>query len=143
MFRMIVDLLHKVSGILKYPLVQYIPLTIRTIGKSDNWSNPFHQPSAQFFLFQDAAALQSALTRYHASASVPHPSPDDMFILALNFQADIALFRYLTCKIIGKSTLNSYHIFIITKRYFPRRKLHFALYESSGQLLRWLNEEVY
>lgn len=143
MFRSIVNFMKNASLFLQYPILQYIPLTVRTLGRSDNWVNPFHQPNPQFMLFQDTQSLKSAIERYQAPASVPTENRDELFVLALNFQAEIGLFRYLTCKIIGISQTNSYHVFAFTKKYFPRRLLHFVLTENDGRKLKWLNEEIF
>lgn len=142
MFRQVVEYMKNAGKFLHYPLLQYIPISIRTLGSTENWVNPFHQASAQFFLFQDPQALKSALDRFQVSVLVP-ASSQDLYVLALNFQVRLVLFRYLTCKFIGKSMVNSYHVFAITKKYFPRRSIHFALYEDDGRKLKSLNTEIY
>ncbi len=142
MFRQVLQYMKKVSHFLPYPLVQFIPVSIRTLGKDDNWANPFNQAKAQFFLFQDSQALRSALERFQAPAAVPAGNTD-LYVLALNFQVRLVLFRYLTCKLIGESKVNSYHVFALTKKYFPRRVLHFVLYEDNGTRLREVNQEIY
>ncbi len=143
MLRTIVSFMKNASLFLQYPIIQYIPLTVRTLGKSDNWSNPFHQPTPQFMLFQDIPSLKSAIDRYQAHASLPVENDNELFVLALNFQAEMGLFRFLTCKVIGISKTNSYHVFAFTKKYFPRRLLHFVLTENNGRKLKWLNIEIY
>lgn len=142
MIRQLVDNMKKAAYFLTNPLLQYIPITIGTLGRSTDWSNPFNQPSPQFFIFQDAGALQSALDRYQIPVQAAQGS-NQLYVLALNFQAETVLFRYLTCKIIGNIHINSYHVFTMTKRYFPRRMLHFALFEYNGTKIRWLNQEIY
>jgi hypothetical protein len=94
-------------------------------------------------LFQNVQSLKSAIERFQASATLPAASGDELFVLALNFQAEVGLFRYLTCKIIGTSQTNSYHVFAFTKKYFPHRLLHFVLMENDGRKLKWLNEEIF
>jgi len=142
LFRQILQYMKKVSPFLEYPLVQYIPVAIHTFGQSTSWSNPFNQSKAQFFLFQDSLALESALKRLQITATVPS-SGTDLYVLSLNFQVRLVLFRYLTCKLIGKSAANSYHVFALTKKYFPRRAVHFALYEDNGKKLNALNQDVF
>jgi hypothetical protein len=141
-YRFVVEKMKNAAKFLSYPILQYIPITVRTLGSSESWGNPYTLENRQFFLFQDPQALQSALSRYSIQAQVP-VSNDELYILALNFQAEIVLFRYLTCKIIGQSTPGSYHVFAITKKYFPRRMLHFVLYENNGVRLMWQNQEIY
>lgn len=142
MFRQVLQYMKKARNFLRYPLVQFIPVSIQTLGRDDNWANPFNQAKAQFYLFQDAQALKSALERFQAPAAVPDNSAD-LYVLALNFQVRLVLFRYLTCKLIGESMVNSYHVFALTKKYFPRRVLLFELYEDDGTKLKALNQEIY
>jgi hypothetical protein len=134
--------MKKISPFLPYPLVQFIPVPVRTLGKDENWVNPFNQAKTQFYLFQDPLALKSALERFQAPSAVP-ANGEELYVLALNFQVRLVLFRYLTCKLIGESRVNSYHVFALTKKYFPRRVLHFVLYEDNGTKLRELNQEIY
>jgi hypothetical protein len=141
-YRFVVEKMKNAAKFLSYPILQYIPITVRTLGSSENWGNPYDLENRQFFLFQDAQALQSTLSRYNIQAQVPG-SNGELYILILNFQAEIVLFRYLTCKIIGRSTRGSYHVFAITKKYFPRRMLHFVLFENNGVRLMWQNQEIY
>ncbi|MBS4021642.1 MAG: hypothetical protein KGZ79_04375 [Dethiobacter sp.] len=142
MFRQMVEKMKSAAKFLSNPIIQYIPISIRTLGSNSNWANPFSHTNQQIFIFQDPLALQSALSRYGITAQAPHPG-NDMYVLALNFQAEIVLFRYLTCKIIGRSTPGSSHVFAITKKYFPRRVIHFAIYENNGVRLGWVNQEIY
>lgn len=142
MFRSMLQLMKKSGWFLPYPLLQYIPISLRTLGQNSNWSNPYSRSGAQFLLFQDPQALQSALSRFQITAQTPGES-DILYVAALNFQAKGGLFRYLTCKIIGSSQANSYHVFAMTKKYFPRRVIHFAFYEDTGEKIRWLNQEIY
>lgn len=142
MIRQLVENMKKAAYFLSNPLVQYIPITMRTLGSSTDWSNPYNQPSPQFFIFQEAGALQSALDRYQVPVQATE-GDNQLYVLALNFQAETILFRYLTCKIIGKVHVNSYHVFSMSKRYFPKRMLHFALFENDGTKIRWLNQEIY
>lgn len=142
MFRQVLQYMKKASHFLPYPLVQYIPVSMYTLGQGTNWPNPFNQTKAQFFLLQDAKALKSILARFQISADVPS-SDTDLYVLALNFQVRLVLFRYLTCKLIGESKVNSFHVFALTKKYFPRRPVHFALYEDNGTKLKALNQEIF
>ncbi len=142
MYRKMVDFMKNAAKFLYHPILQYIPLTVRTLGSSENWGNPYNQRQQHFFLFQDPKALQSALTRYQINARIPDTG-GELYVITFNYQAEAGLFRYLTCKIIGKSVPGSYHVFSFTKKYFPRRMLHFVLYENDGTRLRWLNEEIY
>lgn len=142
MFRQAIDYMKKAGHFLKNPLLQYIPITVRTLGKSEHWSNPFSQAGAHLFLFQDPQVLKSAMGRYQITANIPDTG-NELYVLTINFQARLVLFRYLTCKIIGTSEIGSYHVFAITKKYFPRRSLHFALYEDDGRKLKYVNEEIY
>ncbi|MCL5981512.1 MAG: hypothetical protein M1571_03135, partial [Firmicutes bacterium] len=80
--------------------------------------------------------------RYQISADVPS-SDTDLYVLALNFQVRLVLFRYLTCKLIGESKVNSFQVFALTKKYFPRRPVHFALYEDNGTKLKAINQEIF
>jgi hypothetical protein len=142
MFRSIVEKMKNAGKFLSYPILQYIPISINTLARSASWVNPFNQPSPQLFLFQDIDALKSTLNRFEISLDAT-PQVGQMYVLCLNYRAELVLFRYLTCKIIGKSRTGSYHVFAITKKYFPRRSLHFAMYENDGRKLRSVNLEVY
>ncbi len=142
MFRSMVEFIKNAGKFLQYPILQYIPLTLRTLGQSDSWSNPYSQPSAQFLLFQDLQALQSALHRFQIQAQVS-AAGDELYVIALNFRATAGLFRYLTCKVIGRTRSNSYHVFAMTKRYFPRRVIHFVFCEHNGEKIRWVNQEIF
>lgn len=141
MFRSIVQQMKNASHFLSHPILQYIPISIRTLAKSDIWTNPFNQPSPQFYLFQDVEALTSAMNRFQIHPTTTPPT-GELYLLCLNFNADLVLFRYLTCKIIGTTKVGGYHVFAITKKYFPRRSIHFAWYESSGRKLRSVNQEI-
>jgi hypothetical protein len=136
------QLMKNASRFLQYPILQYIPITLRTLGQSSNWSNPYTQPGTRFLLFQDPQALQSALSRFQVAAQTP-ARENELYVIALNFQARGGLFRYLTCKIIGSSHPDSYHVFAMTKKYFPRRVIHFAFYEENGEKIRWQNQEIF
>lgn len=142
MFRQIVSKMKDAATFLKYPLLQYIPISINTLARSANWSNPFSQASPQLFLFQDRDALQSTLSRFQITPDTAVPE-GDLYLVCLNFKAELVLFRYLTCKIIGKSQVGSYHVFSVTKKYFPRRSLHFGMFENDGRKLRAVNYEIF
>ncbi|MDW7650752.1 MAG: hypothetical protein SCK29_05990 [Bacillota bacterium] len=141
MFRSIVQKMKNAGKFLSFPILQYIPISIHTLSESENWPNPFNQPSPQLLLFQDPHALKSALERFQIQATIPQR--EELYVLCLNFRAELVLFRYLTCKIIGESNVGSYHVFTVTKKYFPRRPLHFALFEHDGRKLKSLNQEIY
>ncbi|MCW3490559.1 hypothetical protein [Dethiobacter alkaliphilus] len=142
MFRSIVKMMQNAGKFLSYPILQYIPISINTLAQTDQWSNPFNQPSPQLFLFQDEDALRSALNRFQIQLQKTPPD-GDLYVLCLNFQTELVLFRYLTCKIIGEEQLGSVHVFAITKKYFPRRSLHFGLFENDGRKLRGINQVIY
>ena len=142
MFRSVLQHMKNASHFLTNPILQYIPISIRTLAKSEVWTNPFNQPSPQLYLFQDVEALKSTMNRFQIQQTTPLPT-GELYVLCLNFNADIVLFRYLTCKIIGSTKVGGYHVFAITKKYFPRRSIHFAMYESTGRKLRSVNQEIY
>jgi hypothetical protein len=142
MLRSIVKMMQNAGKFLSYPILQYIPISINTLARSAVWSNPFNQPSAQLFLFQDIEALKSTLTRFQIPLDVAPPN-GELYVLCLNFRAELVLFRYLTCKIIGEDRIGSYHVFAVTKKYFPRRSLHFGLFENDGRKLRSVNLDVW
>lgn len=142
MFRSIVQKMKNAGTFLSNPIVQYIPISINTLAKGENWVNPFSQPSPQFLLFQDAEAYKSSLTRYQIP-NVTVPQGGELYVLCLNFTADLVLFRYLTCKIMGNNNIGSYHAFAVTKKYFPRRQLHFAMYDPDGRKIKFVNQEIY
>lgn len=142
MLRSLVEKMKDAGKFLNHPILQYIPISIKTLAKTDQWGNPYNQPSAQILLFQDTEALKSALERFQIRlAAQPHAG--ELYIVCLNFRAELVLFRYLTCKIIGVSRVGSVHVFAVTKKYFPRRPIHFALYENDGRKLRSVNLEIY
>jgi len=142
MLRGIVAKMKHAANFLNYPILQYIPITINTLAQSENWANPFNQSGPQFLLFQDSAALQSALARLQITLNATPPE-EELYVICLNFKAELVLFRYLTCKIIGQSRANNCHVFSLTKKYFPRRSLHFGLFENDGRKLRSINFEIY
>jgi hypothetical protein len=141
-FQSIVQLMKNAGKFLSYPILQYIPISINTLALSSGWSNPFNHPSPQLFLFQDTDALKSTLSRFQIPLD-REPKGGELYVLCLNFKAELVLFRYLTCKMIGKERLGSYHVFAVTKKYFPRRSLHFALMGNGGKKLRGINYEVF
>lgn len=138
MLRSIVEMMKKAAKFLSYPIVQYIPITIRTLAQSGNWGNPFNQPSPHIYLFEDMAAFKHMLERFQIRLTSVPPE-GNMYVICINFHAELGLFRFLTCKIIGTSTVNSYHVFSITKKYFPRRAIHFVLYDDTGRKLKTVN----
>ncbi|MBS3886393.1 MAG: hypothetical protein KGZ41_02840 [Dethiobacter sp.] len=142
MLRGIVAKMKNAANFLNYPILQYIPISINPLAQNAAWPNPFNLSGPQFFLFQDSAALQSALTRMQIKLNDTPPA-GELFIICLNFRAELVLFRYLTCKIIGQSQGNNCHVFSLTKKYFPRRSLHFGLFENDGRKLRSINFEIY
>lgn len=142
MFRGIVKMMQNAGQFLANPILQYIPITIHTLAQNNTWPNPYNQPSPHLFLFQNEDALQSALNRFQIQLTSTPPA-GDLYVLCLNFHADLVLFRYLTCKIIGESKLGSVHVFAITKKYFPRRSLHFGLYENDGRKYKGINQDIY
>ncbi|NLZ39097.1 MAG: hypothetical protein GX893_05755 [Firmicutes bacterium] len=138
MLRNIVNKMQKAAHFLKYPILQYISISIYTMLQDDNWSNPFNQIAPQLFLFQDEKALKSALQRFQVQTASP-PRQGELYLICLNFKAGLVLFRYLTCKIIGTPQAGSIHVFSLTKKYFPHHSVHFALYTEDGRKLRGIN----
>lgn len=142
MLRGMVEMMKNAAKFLSWPIVQYIPIRMQNIGKSDAWTNPFSQPSPLFYLFQDPDALKGTLARFDVHSAALPPA-GDLYVLCLNFQTDLVLFRHLTCKFIGSTRIGSYHAYAVTKKYFPRRSIHFVMYEHDGRKLRSVNEEIY
>ncbi|MBS3900166.1 MAG: hypothetical protein KGZ54_06085 [Dethiobacter sp.] len=142
MLRGIIAKMKNAANFLNYPILQYIPISINPLAQNAEWSNPFNLSGPQFFLFQDSAALKSALTRLQIKLNSTPPE-EELYVICLNFRAELVLFRYLTCKIIGQSQGNNCHVFSLTKKYFPRRFLHFGLFENDGRKLRSINFEIY
>ena len=142
MLRAIIEKMKNAANFLYYPIVQYIPITINPLAESANWPNPFNLSGSQFFLFQDGEALKSALNRLQIKPDTTPPE-GELYVICLNFRAELVLFRYLTCKITGQSQGNNCQVFSLTKKYFPRRSLNFALFENDGKKLRSTNFEIY
>ncbi|MCR3921700.1 MAG: hypothetical protein NUK65_04165 [Firmicutes bacterium] len=142
MLRSVVNKMKNAALFLSHPILQYIPISIYTLRQNDHWTNPFNQASPQVMLFQDTAAFQSALQRFQVQITTPLRQ-GDLYVICLNFKAGLVLFRYLTCKMIGTPQVGSIHVFSLTKKYFPHRSVHFALYTDEGKKLRSLNQEIY
>jgi hypothetical protein len=141
-YRFVVEKMKNAAKFLSYPILQYIPITVRTLGSSETGETRMIWKTGSFFssrMHRRCRALSAVITSRHRFPV----SNGELYILILNFQAEIVLFRYLTCKIIGRSTRGSYHVFAITKKYFPRRMLHFVLFENNGVRLMWQNQEIY
>lgn len=141
MLRSIVNKMKGAAHFLKYPILQYIPISMHSLLQNDNWYNPFSQATPQLLLFQKKTAFASALQQYQVQVSAPIP-PDELYVICLNCKAGLVLFRYLTCKIISTPQLGGIHIFSITKKYFPPRAIHFALYTEDGKKIRGVTQHI-
>ncbi|NLP37658.1 MAG: hypothetical protein GX357_08405 [Firmicutes bacterium] len=140
MLRSIISKMKKAAQFLKYPLLQYIPISLTSL-YSNSWHDPL-QSHPEVLLFQNHEAFQTALHRFGES-NLPAAPAGMLYVICLNFKAELVLFRYLTCKIIGQEQPGSLHAFYMTKKYFPRRTIHFVLCTDRGEKLRSINEEIY
>jgi len=139
-FRSITEKMKKAAKFLKYPVLQYIPVSFRTVGQRKGYADA--RPGARLVLYRDRAAFLQALQQ---AGLVPQAAlqAGELYAICYNFTAELILFRYLTCKIIGREDQGAIHAFSCTKKYFPRRRLHFALYTDGGRKLYSLNAEIY
>jgi len=138
--RSIISKMKKAAKFLSYPLLQYIPITINSL-YSGGWHDPL-QSNPELLLFQNYEAFQSALYRF-GFQNLPAAPAGELYVICLNFKAELVLFRYLTCKIFGQEQPGSIHTFYMTKKYFPHRSIHFVLCTDEGRKLRSFNEEIY
>ncbi|HZK24554.1 MAG TPA: hypothetical protein VFC74_04125 [Oscillospiraceae bacterium] len=141
MLRSIVNKMKSAAHFLNYPILQYIPISMHSLLQKDNWHNPFSQATPQLLLFQNKAAFESALQHYQVQLSAPIPA-QELYVICLNFKSGLVLFRYLTCKFVGTPQLGGIHIFAVTKKYFPPRAIHFALYTEDGRKLRSMTQKI-
>ncbi len=128
---------------LKHPKVQYIPLSVYKSIEGD-WQNPFDNKNPNFFIYQNIEELSARLSHYRLPEI--NPKPEDMkdyvVVVALNFTVKRGFFRSLTTKFIGEKKDDHFQIFYVTKKYFPKRVLHFTLYTEEGEKLTWENVEI-
>jgi hypothetical protein len=135
-------LLTRQDRFLKYPMVQYIPLSVlRPVEGA--WPNPFHNRTL-FFVSQSKEDLAKKLAYFGVPGiEAGHADLNDhLAITAINFKAARGYFRFLTVKLIGQRKEGHYQIFYVTKKYFPKRSLHFTLYTEDGEKLAWENIEI-
>lgn len=131
-----------IDDFLKHPKVQYIPLSVEN-SREGVWQNPFNS-GPDLYIYQNPEDLSSKLS--HLDLPQINASPEDMtnnlVIIALNFEVKRGYFRFLTTKFIGEEKEGHYQVFFVTKKYFPRRVLHFTLYSEEGKKMAWENIEI-
>ncbi len=126
---------------LKHPKVQYIPLSINNLIEGD-WKKSFYN-EPEFYLYQNQEDLSAKLFHLELpQINFPEEMNDNMVILALNFKVERGYFRFLTTKFIGREKERHFQVFYVTKKYFPKRVLHFTLYTEEGNRIAWENIEV-
>ncbi len=126
---------------LEHPKVQYIPL--RVINPEDGFlSEGLKKPN--FYVYQNHEHLSVALSNFNLPEMNPDPElfEDHQAVIVLNFQVERGFFRFLTVKWIGEKKEGYFQVFFVTKKYFPRRVLHFTLYTKEGNKTAWKNIHV-
>lgn len=129
---------------LEHPKVQYIPLSIKNLNMGA-WQNPFHNyNNPDIYFFQNQEGLSSKLSHYKLPDIELAPEEFDhcIAVLALNFKIEKGYFRFLTAKYIGEKKEGHFQVFCVTKKYFPKRVLHFALFTEEGKKISWENVEI-
>ncbi len=130
------------DNFLSHPSVEYIPLSIIN-PREGEWQNPFDSKPF-FFIYQDRDSLAAKLVSYGLPQINPSAEEmnDYLVVVSLDFIIKRGYFRFLTVKLVGEARENSYQIFYLTKKYFPRRVLHFAFYTEEGEKISWENVEI-
>jgi len=126
---------------LKNPLVEYIPIRINN-SREGILQNPLYN-EPDIFVYQNLRDLSTNLSELR----LPQTSfdlEDNMAIIALNFKVEQVYYRFHTIKLIGQIENDHYHIFSITRKYFPKgvRILHFTLFTQDGENRAWRNITV-
>lgn len=126
---------------LEHPKVQYIPL--RLINPEDGFlPEAYNKPA--FHIYQNHEHLSFALSNFNLPEMNLDPQffEDHLAVIALNFEVKRGFFRFLTVKLIGENQEGFFQVFYVTKKYFPRRVLHFTLYTEEGKKVAWKNIDV-
>lgn len=127
---------------LKFPKVQYIPMTKYYLFKGD-WANPFNSERASLIVCQSQSCLQENVAQYSLpSVEQSIDFNSYIFIATLNFTVDKSYFRHLTLKLIGSEARGDMEMFLLTRKYFMHPQLHTALFSSTGKKLDWVNTKL-
>ncbi len=127
---------------LKHPKIQYIPLSVTNL-QEGAWKYSFHQ-TPRFYAYQNLKDLSEGLSRFRLPEIELNPEglEERLAIIALNFKVEKGNFRSLTAKLIGVIKKDYFQLFYITKKYFPKRILHFVLYTNEGEKITWENIKI-
>lgn len=127
-------------NIFKHPPVQYIPLAVHTLQRDTGWqpAGNHHQPRVK--VWQEKAKMDQDLV----GLGIPLPTPPVDFrarvvVLVTGALVQDVKYRAHTVYLVGKKVTGAYHLFSLTRRYFYKRRLHFALFAHTGKRLAWDN----
>ncbi|MCK8817043.1 hypothetical protein MWH28_06610 [Natroniella sulfidigena] len=117
------------DNILPYPLVQYIPLRVRTRDFTTNWANNYNQ---RLFIFDNQKQAQERLAMYNISYPDNLNLSNRLLLLFLNGQVKEIFYRAYNAQTIVEVIEGSYHLFTIPKQYFYRDTIIFNLFLAEG-----------
>ncbi|MCK8826740.1 hypothetical protein MWH25_03145 [Natroniella acetigena] len=115
--------------ILPYPLVQYIPLTVRTREFNTGWANNYRH---RLFIFDNQQQAQKKLNMYNISYPKGLKFTNQLLLLFLNGRVKEIFYRAYHAQTIIELNEDSYHLFTIPKQYFYKDTIIFNLFLAEG-----------
>ncbi|WP_408955240.1 hypothetical protein [Natroniella sp. ANB-PHB2] len=115
--------------ILPHPLVQYIPLRVRTRDFTTSWANNYNH---HLFIFDNQKQAQKRLDMYNLSYPDNLNFSNQLLLLFLNGRVKEIFYRAYNAQTIVEVIEDSYHLFTIPKQYFYKDTIIFNLFLTEG-----------
>lgn len=125
-------------AIFKHPAVEYIPLYPETLALNPYWTEKSTE-RVSLYVFQDQEALAEELRLLRLDPATQVNFAQDLALLTLGYQVNYAYYRGYATFLLGNPLPGGYHLSRITRRYFYKDRIHFALYSGKAEKLAWAN----
>jgi hypothetical protein len=92
-------------------------------------------------VFQEEEALEEELRRLGLTqlSEIQVNFAQDLVLFTLGYQVTSAYYRGYTTILLGNPLPGGYHLSRISRRYFYKDRIHFALYSGQAEKLAWAN----
>lgn len=121
--------------ILKYPLVEYIPLSIRLLAEGEYGPEGISGGDPLLVACDKAADLAALAKEKRLTASPGIDWAGQVVVYLGGGRAHQGLYRGQVVTLIGDESPCKYHLFAVTKRYFYKPRIYFEFYTRDGRFV--------